>query len=246
MYPILFKIGPFTVYSYGAMLAMAVLVCAYGLSTDAAKKGISRDAIFDLMFWAVVGGIIGARIFYVVLYWDYFAGNLLETVMINRGGLAWQGGFVGGVLAGVWCCRRHGLPLRQMLDLTAPYIALGQAVGRIGCFFNGCCFGRAWEHGIYFPVHHARLHPTQLYETVGLFVIFILLKMYAAKSQTRGMVFVAYLWLAAIERFIVEFFRADHDQLWWGLSLSQFITVAVFIAGIITYFLFKKERRHVP
>ena len=235
MHPVLFQIGSFPVYSYGVMLGVAVLLCAWGFGRDASKKGIPKDAAYDLLFWTVVGGIIGARIFYVVLYRDYFSASPLEALMVNRGGLAWQGGFLGGILAGTVWCKRRGHALRSMLDLAAPYIALGQAVGRLGCFFNGCCYGKPWAHGIFFPVHDARLHPTQLYEAAGLFLVFIVLKIYAAKPHSRGMVFVAYLWLAAIERFFVEFLRADHDTLWWGLSLFQYIALGVFVAGIIFY-----------
>ena len=241
MHPILFKIGPITIYSYGVTIALAVVVCAWFLSRDAKAYKISSDIIYDLMFWTVAWGILGARMFYIALTWDYFRQNPLEMVMLQHGGLAWQGGFAGGALAGVIWCKGRSLPLRKMLDLAAPYIALGQAVERVGCFFKGCCFGRPWEHGIYFPVHHARLHPTQLYEVAGLLLIFVLLKIYAAKSYSRGMVFVAYLWLAAIERFIVEFFRADHDGLWWGLSLFQYIAIVIFIAGIAAFIKFRKK-----
>ena len=258
MHPVLLQIGPLTVYSYGAMLAVSVLVCAWGLSRDAAKIGLSKDAAYDLLFWAAAGGIIGARIFYVALYWEHFMEMPLEVLMLNHGGLAWQGGFAGGVLAGFIWSKRHTLPLSQILDLAAPYVALGQAVGRLGCFFNGCCFGKPWARGIFFPTHNARLHPTQLYEFAGLLLIFVFLKIYAAKlhrqacppklnakaiQRRRGMVFVAYLWLAAIERFAVEFFRADHDGLWWGLSLFQYIAIIIFIASIIA---FKKFRKGTP
>ncbi len=240
MYPILFQIGPFTIYSYGAMLAVAVMVCAYFLSRDAVKLGLSKDIAFDLLFWLTLGGIIGARIFYIMISWDHFSQNLGEIVMINRGGLAWQGGFIGGLIAGAWFVKAKKLRFRLMLDLAAPYIALGQAIGRIGCFFNGCCYGKPWIFGIYFPVHQARLYPTQLYETVMLFGIFLILRFFKRPNWPQGMVFVVYLWLAAIERFIVEFYRADHDILLWGLSLFQFIAMGVFAAGIIVYFRFKK------
>lgn len=241
MYPILFQIGPFTIYSYGVMLAVAVVVCALLLSRDALKQGIAKEVSFDFLFWVTIGGILGARIFYILISWEYFSQNLFEVVMINRGGLAWQGGFIGGLIAGLWFVKLKGLKLRVMLDVAAPYLALGQAIGRLGCFFNGCCFGKAWAFGIYFPVHHARLYPTQLYETGMLLAIFIFLKFFKKPSWPKGMIFVLYLWLAAIERFIVEFYRADHDTLVWGLSLFQFIAMGVFIAGIITFIRFKEN-----
>jgi phosphatidylglycerol:prolipoprotein diacylglycerol transferase len=258
MHPILFSIGPITIYSYGVMLALAVLVCTYLLSRDAKRYNISRDTAYDLVFWCILWGIIGARIFYIFITWSYYSNNLIEIFMLQKGGLAWQGGFLGGALAGVWFVRRKKLSLRPVLDLAAPYIALGQAIGRIGCFFNGCCYGKPVSWGIYFPTHGARLHPTQLYEVAGLFIIFLILKYMQHKELNRpvplkgtgplmgtglsrpGFIFVLYLVLAGLERFVVEFFRADHDILWLGLSLAQFVALGVMAAGLILMKVFKK------
>ena len=233
MHPILFQIGPVTVYSYGVTIALAVVICAWGLNKDTKVYKISSEVVYDLMFWTVAWGILGARIFYISLTWDYFKTNLLEIIMLQHGGLAWQGGLLGGLLAAVWFVRSKKLPLRFFLDLVAPYIALGQSIGRTGCFLNGCCYGKPVAWGIYFPVHGDRLHPTQLYETLGLFVAFLILKYAQTRPHPVGMVFVLYLWLGAIERFVVEFFRADHDQLWWGLSLFQYIALAIFVIGLV-------------
>lgn len=233
MHPILFKIGPVTVYSYGVMIALSVIICAWLLSLDAKVYKIPSETIYDLMFWTVAWGILAARIFYIALMWEYFRQNPLEMVILWHGGLAWQGGLVGGGIAGVWFIRRKKLPLKFMLDLAVPYIALGQSIGRVGCFFNGCCYGKPVPWGIYFPVHGARLHPTQLYEMAGLFLIFCILKIAGARPHHQGMIFVLYLWLAAAERFIVEFFRADHDIWWLGLSLAQYIALGIIGGGVV-------------
>jgi len=240
MHPILFTIGPITIYSYGVMLATAVLVCTYFLSLDASHYSISQDVAYDLVFWCMLWGIIGARIFYVFIEWSYFSVNLLEIPMLQKGGLAWQGGFLGGTLAGVWFARRKKLSLRPLLDLAAPYIALGQSIGRIGCFLNGCCYGKPVAWGIYYPVHQARLYPTQLFECAGLFIIFLILKKAQAKPHQAGFIFVFYLWLAAIERFVVEFYRADHVTYWLGLSLAQYVALSVLVTGLILMKVFKK------
>ncbi len=241
MHPILFTIGPITIYSYGVMLALAVLVSTYLLSLDAAHYNISRETAYDLVFWCMLWGIIGARIFYIYIAWPYYMHNLIEIPMLQKGGLAWQGGFLGGVLAGVWFARSKKLSLRPLLDLAAPYAALGQSIGRIGCFLNGCCYGKPVSWGIYFPTHGARLYPTQLFEMAGLFIIFLVLKAAQKKPHLAGFIFVFYLWLAAIERFVVEFFRADHDILWLVLSLTQFVALGVFAAGLILMKVFKKR-----
>ncbi len=240
MYPILFKIGPITVYSYGVMIALAAIVCSILLARDAKKLKIPSDIIYDFMFWVVAWGILGARVFYVILLWDYFSQNLLETIMIMHGGLAWQGGLIGGFVSGIWFVKNKKISLRQFMDMAAPYIALGQAIGRIGCFFNGCCFGKPVAWGIYFPAHQDRLHPTQLYETAGLFVAFVILKFSQKKPHQAGMVFVLYLWLAALERFIVEFFRADHDVVYFGLSLFQYISLGFIAVGLFLMVRFRK------
>jgi phosphatidylglycerol:prolipoprotein diacylglycerol transferase len=250
MHPILFTIGPITIYSYGVMLAASVLVCTYLLSVDARRYHIPRDTAYDLVFWCILWGIIVARLFYVLIEWSYYSDNLLEIPMLQKGGLAWQGGFLGGTLAGIWFARRKKLSLRPLADLVAPYVALGQSIGRVGCFLNGCCYGRPVAWGIYFPTHNARLYPTQLFEVLGLFIIFLILKQAQQKGTVpwnprgqspSGFIFVLYLWLAAIERFIVEFYRADHVLLWGNLSLAQYIALGVFAAGLVLMKVFKNE-----
>ena len=139
MFPVICKFGPFTVYSYGLMLAVAVAVCSILLSRDARKAGIPADTIFDLVFWVMLSGLLGARLFFILTNWDLFAQEPLEMIKIQNGGLSWQGGLILGSLAGMGYVKRKRLPLLQMLDLSAPYLALGQAIGRIGCFLNGCC-----------------------------------------------------------------------------------------------------------
>jgi phosphatidylglycerol:prolipoprotein diacylglycerol transferase len=224
------------------MLALAVLVCTYLLSLDAKRCNISQETAYDLVFCCILWGIIGARIFYVFIEWSYYSDNFMEILMLQKGGLAWQGGFVGGSLAGIWFARTKKLSLRPLLDLSAPYVALGQSIGRIGCFFNGCCYGKPVAWGIYFPAHHARLYPTQLFECAGLFIIFLILKKAQTKPHQAGFVFVLYLWLAALERFIVEFYRADHDLLWGNLSLAQYVAIGVFTAGLVLMMVFKKRK----
>ncbi len=210
------------------MMALAVMVCAFLLSKDAARiLHIQPEVIFDLVFWVVCAGILGARVFYVLLNLDYFLNDLSEILKIQNGGLAWQGGLVGGTLAGILFIRKHALPFWETLDVCAPYIALGHSIGRIGCFLNGCCYGKEVSWGIYFPAYHARLHPTQLYESISLFLIFFILKKYQTVSQTAGEVFVFYLILASLERFVVEFFRADHTITFLGLSVFQWGSLLV-------------------
>ncbi len=220
---------PVTVYSYGLMFAMAVLICSLLLAADAQRKNINADIIFDLVFWTIVGGIIGARLLYIILNYPFFIENPLEIIMIQNGGLVWQGGLILGAIMGASFIEKKKLALPQILDLSAPYLALGQSIGRIGCFLNGCCYGKEVAWGIFFPVHNAHLHPTQLYLSAGLFLIFLILKRYQKFSQIPGLVFASYLILEAALRFGVEFFRADHKALFFGLSIYQFVSLGILI-----------------
>lgn len=241
MFPIICQIGPLPVYSYGFMLALGVLLCVFLLSKEIKNTEITMDIILDLVFWVVLCGILGARIFYILLNSSYFFAHPLEMIMIHKGGLAWQGSLIGGVISGVVFIRVRHLPLLKMLDLTAPYIALGQSVGRIGCFLNGCCYGKEVSWGIYFPVHGAHLHPTQLYSSGGLLLIFFILKAYRKQSPAGG-VFVLYLILASVLRFFVEFFRADHYAYMAGLSVFQWMCVGFLCAAAVIKIIFSRKK----
>lgn len=242
MYPVILQIGPLTIYSYGLMMALAVVVCSWALSRESRRAGIPPEKIFDLVFWVMLMGIAGARIFYILLNLEFFRQNLSEIFMIQRGGLAFQGGFILGGLTGYLYIRRQGWPLWVTLDLVAPYLALGHAIGRVGCFFNGCCYGRPVSWGIYFPAHEARLHPTQLYDTAALLFIFLILKYWQKQIKTPGYLFVFYLLLASGERFINEFFRADHAQTYLGMSIYQVVSLGIFIFGLILFSWIKQHQ----
>jgi phosphatidylglycerol:prolipoprotein diacylglycerol transferase len=229
MFPVIFQIGPLKIYSYGLALALAVLVCTSLLSRDAEKSGIKRDVIMDLAFWCVVGGILGARLFYIFLNLSFFIENPLEIPQIQNGGLAWQGGFIGGFFSGFIFVYRRKLSFLQLLDLSAPYLALGQAIGRVGCFFNGCCVGQHASWGIYFPIHQGTFIPTQLFEFFALVILFFFLKFYQNKPHVLGQVFVVYLMLASIVRFIIQFYRDDYSVDIGILSVFQLMCISFFV-----------------
>lgn len=243
MYPVICQWGPVAIYSYGVMLAMAVLVCSCLASKEAHRIGIQPQVIFDLVFWLVTSGILGARLFYILLNYHFFLDHPGEILMIQKGGLAWHGGLIAATWAGMRFVRKRGLPLTATLDLVAPYIALGEAIGRVGCFLNGCCYGREVVWGIYFPVHHAHLHPTQLYAMVGLVVLFFILKRYRHVATLGGDVFVLYLFGASLLRFIIEFFRADHDVLVMGLSVFQWVCLGIILVAVYVHLRLKSRAR---
>ncbi len=236
MHPVICQLGPVTVYSYGLMMAVAVVVCAFLMSRDARREGLPAEMVYDLVFFTVAGGILGARLFYVILNLSYFLKHPLEIVMLQHGGLAFQGGLVAGVASALIFIRRRNLPLLKTLDLLAPYLALGHAIGRIGCFLNGCCYGRPVSWGIYFPVHMDRLHPTQLYSSAGLFLIFFVVRALPRKKLPDGGRLIAALLLTSALRFFVEFYRADHVPLAGRLSIFQFVSLGVIVLSALSYF----------
>ena len=244
MHPVICQIGPLSIYSFGVMLALAVFVCSFLLAQDAGRHGLQKNIVYDLVFWVMLAGVLGARTFYILLNLGFFIENPQEILMVHHGGLAWQGGLAAGIAAAWIFIRRHRLSVPAIFDLAAPYLALGHAIGRIGCFLNGCCQGRHWDKGIYFSVHQDTLYPTQLYESFLLLTIFFILKLYAQKSRPPGQIFLLYLCLASLERFVVEFFRGDHFQTWLGLSIFQWISAVIFITVLVANYYVSRRKQN--
>ena len=242
MHPILLRVGPFTLYSYGAMLVVAFLTSTW-LAGRAARqlpsklRAINAEQLVDFFCVALLGGILGGRLLYVALHWAYFAQAPLELLAIWHGGLVWYGGFVGGFLGGWLYARRHRLVFLRVLDQGIPFLVLGHAMGRVGCFLNGCCYGKptdAWC-GVIFPGQTVALLPTQLFETVGLLILYVVLRRLQQPSLLRspGRVFGVYLVSYGVLRFVLEWFRGDQVSSWMGLTLQQLISVVVSIVGLM-------------
>jgi phosphatidylglycerol:prolipoprotein diacylglycerol transferase len=239
MHPILLKLGPFTVYAYGAAMVAAFLASS-SLATwqaqrlPAAQRALPAEHVTDFCLTGLLGGVIGGRLFYVVVAWEYFQQHLLEVFALWQGGLVWYGGLAGGLLAGGWYARRHRLALLPVLDQLAPMIALGHAIGRLGCFFNGCCYGvatHAW-YGVWFPGHDAAVVPTQLLEAGGLVLLAgVLWRQQPALLGQRGRVFGWYLIGYALLRAGVELFRGDQPR-FSGWTLPQGISLVVLLVGL--------------
>lgn len=232
MHPTICHIGPFTVYSYGLMLALAFLVCMTLASAAAKKQGIHPDSMVNLTFLVFIAGILGARLFYVVENWSFYLAEPREIVLVQHGGLSWFGGLFAGIITGGIFLKKNKMPVYPTLDLLVPYVALGQAIGRIGCLLNGCCFGRPSQSGIYFPAQEATLVPAQLYSSLALLFIFICLKAAQERPHGTGGIFYLYLLLYSIKRFFIEFLRADNSIVFFGLTLFQLICIPVFIWSV--------------
>jgi len=242
MYPEICKIGPFTIFSYGLTLVIAFIASTYLAAREAKRKGIDPDIIFNLCFIIFCSGIIGARIFYVFSNLGYYLRNPLEIIMLQKGGLAWFGGLTLGIFSGIAYLRLKKLSVYKIADLLVPFVALGQAIGRVGCFLNGCCFGKESVHGIYSPVHQAVLIPTQLYSSLLLVFIFIILRILQNRPHKEGQIFFAYLILYSSKRFFIEFWRGDSPAFLFQLTLFQVISIIVFLIASTGIFLINKRR----
>jgi phosphatidylglycerol:prolipoprotein diacylglycerol transferase len=243
MYPEICKIGPFTVYSYGLMLVVAFAIGS-ALAVRAAKRNnFNPDTIFNLAFITFVSGLIGARSFYIIENLGYYIKRPLETIMLAHGGLSWFGGLISAVFVGIIYLKNKNLPIYKVLDLIIPFVALAQAIGRVGCLLNGCCFGKESSFGIYFAVHKAVLIPTQLYSSLLLIFIFIVLRLLQDRPHRDGQIFFTYLLLYSAKRFFIEFWRADNKIIFLNLTLFQLISIAIFCLSILKLLAIVKSKK---
>ncbi|MDD3087396.1 MAG: prolipoprotein diacylglyceryl transferase [Candidatus Omnitrophica bacterium] len=232
MHPEICSIGPLVIYSYGVMLVLAFLISVSLACSEAKRQGIDPDLIFNLNFIVFIFGIAGARIFFVVENLGYYLKDPLEIIMLSRGGMSWFGGLFLGLISGLIYLKMKRQVIYRILDLVVPFLALAQSLGRVGCFLNGCCFGKESVYGVYFPVHGLVLIPTQLYSSFMLLLIFIVLRFLQLRPHRLGQVFYTYLFLYSIKRFFIEFFRADNKLIIFNLTLFQLISIAIFIIAV--------------
>lgn len=251
MYPELFRIGNFPVNTYGVLLALAFLAALVVAAKLAARDGLPRERVYDLGLWMLLAALVGSK---VLMLWTepVYRENPMQLFSLDflRSGGVFYGGFIGAVVVGYLLIKRYGLPWWKTADAFAPGIALGQAIGRQGCFAAGCCWGKPTTSalgvkfteagheitGVPIDVH---LHPTQLYESFAALAICIFLLWVHKRKRFNGEVILLYAVLYGITRFIVEFFRDDPrgDILGLttltGLSTSQMISLVVGIASLV-------------
>ncbi len=224
MHPILFKLGPIPIHSYGVALALAFLAAAFLARRRAFALGGNGDDILDLCVWLIVSGLIGGRLLFVLLNLEYYRENPIDTLKLWQGGLVWYGGLITALLAAVIFLSAKKMPILKTCDLMVPYVALGQSIGRIGCFLNGCCYGKEIAPGL--------IHPTQLYESAAMFVVFLILR---KRTPANGRTLFLYLILYSSIRFAIEFLRGDNSAILMGLTISQLISIAIFTTAVILW-----------
>jgi phosphatidylglycerol:prolipoprotein diacylglycerol transferase len=255
MYPELFRIGNFPINTYGVLLALAFLCGILIAAKLAARDGLPRERVYDLGLWILLAAIVGSKVLMIFTEPDYRENPLhIFSPDFLRSGGVFYGGFIGAVLAGYFLIRRYKLPWWKTADAFAPGLALGNAIGRQGCFAAGCCWGKptAMPWGVEFTEAGNRvtgvplgvhLHPTQLYESFGALLIFFFLLWLHRRKLFSGQVILFYAVLYAVMRFTIEIFRDDPrgDILGLttltGLSTSQMLSIIIGIWGLVTLIL---------
>lgn len=220
---VFFKLGPITIRWYGVMIALGFLLAAFVASRLARRWNMSSERIINLALVIFIGGIIGARLYFVILSWSYFSHHLSEIIATWHGGLSIHGGIIGGILVGAIYCNRARLPFLRCADLFACVVPLAQSIGRWGNFFNSEAFGKpvadSFPLKLYIPLENRPLsyynynyfHPTFLYESAWDFCLFLILYFVAAEKLKRypGIVFFLYLAGYSVGRLLIEPLRVD-------------------------------------
>ncbi len=238
MRPVIFSLGSIAVYAYGLMLALAFLICTLVARAEALRRGLKVDVVYDVALAAAVGGILGARFFYVAYYWELYAANPLRALAFWEGGLVFYGGLFGGATAVLAVIYLKNYPLDELAHLVGLVLPLGIAITRIGCFLNGCCYGKTTQlpWGVVFPgLGDITRHPTQLYELLYTLLIFIFLWLFKDKLK-RGYSLAYFLVFYSLCRFFNEFLRVNPPFL-WGLTGSQVVSLIIFFVSLtfLTY-----------
>ena len=261
VYPLNLHIGPLNITGYGVMMMVGFLVGGWLMDRELRRRGWNHDYAADMTVAAVIGGILGAKLWYVVEVGD-------PGALFSRGGLVWYGGFIGGVVAVLLNSRRLKVPLRWTLDLAAPALPAAYALGRIGCFLVGDDYGRptSLPWGVKFPqglppttadalsrefgVTLApgtpadavlAVHPTQIYEAVLMIGVFMLLWRLRNHRHATGWLFSIYLMLAGAERFLIEFVRAKEDRIGEGITVAQLVAIGLMASGAVLYSRWKRS-----
>jgi phosphatidylglycerol:prolipoprotein diacylglycerol transferase len=264
MHPILMKIGPLTIHTYGFLMAVGVAFGLWFIYVQAKKTGLDAVRIMDAAFYTIIVSLLGAKFVLFISNAGYYVSYPKELFSLARSGGVFQGGLFFGLVFALWYFRRKKIPTWKTADLIGPALALGHGFGRIGCFSAGCCFGRAcslpWAAVFKSPyaaqltgVHlNEPLHPVQLYESILNFLNFGVLFLLLRKKKFDGQVFSFYIINYSIIRFFTEYFRGDHgDNIYFirggsalsSLSFPQLACVLGLIGGSVLAVVLKRRGR---
>ncbi|MBN2369536.1 MAG: prolipoprotein diacylglyceryl transferase [Vicinamibacteria bacterium] len=258
------RLGPFTLHTYGLTLAVAFLVGLWIVARRARKEGLEVARMTDLSIFMLIAGLIGAKLFMVIVEWRHFSRHFQwrDIWSLLQSGGVFYGGLLVALPVAWWYMRKHGLPTWKALDVLAQGLVLGQAIGRLGCFSAGCCYGRGFQGAwavTFRDIEAWRtlgtpldtpLHPTQLYESAAALLIFFLLVWLAPRKRFHGQIALVYLLAYSSARFVVEFFRGDSGRgLLFGnaLSTAQVVGIVIVVVTLaIMPYLAKTQRVTTP
>ena len=238
MYPEILKIGPLTIYSYGLMAALGFLLGGYLLERELARVGRKKEIAGTIIIAAIIGGIVGSKIYFLIENPSLVKENFFGTVF-SGAGLVWYGGLLGGLLSVTWWIRKKGLPFLLVADLLAPLLLMGQGMGRIGCFLAGDgCYGppsdvpwaMSFPNGV-IPTMQ-KVHPTPLYDAFLLISLFLIMWSLRKKEFRPGTLFGLFGMFMGTERFFTEFFRTNPIDIFGLLTQAQFFSIILFFFGL--------------
>lgn len=251
MHPDLIRIGSFHIATYGFLVASGMLLGLYVVLQLSKKQNLDPDQMWNLCGLVILAGIIGSKALYIITDWGYYSthpGQIFSLSTLQAGGV-FSGGLVLALLTAILYLRKHKISFLQAADVIAPGLALGHAIGRVGCFSAGCCFGREtsvpWSVTFTNPLANevtgvplgVRLHPTQLYEMVAELVNFAILYWLATRKKFEGQVIGLYMVMYGIQRYVIEFYRGDpgRGEVWGVMSGTQLISICLVVAGGILW-----------
>jgi phosphatidylglycerol:prolipoprotein diacylglycerol transferase len=243
--PVAFEIGPLTVYWYGLLIGLGAFLGYLLVNHEAKKRGLPKDTFADLLLYAIPAAIIGARLYYVIFRWEHFADDPMRIFAIWEGGLAIHGGLIAAIITTIIFTRKRGLSFWKVVDIAAPGILVGQAVGRWGNFMNQEVYGgevsRSFLESLMLPefiinqmyINGAYHHPTFLYESLWNVLGIIVLLLLRRVNLRRGEMFITYAIWYSVGRFIIEGIRTDYLLIFGFLKTAQVVSVLTIIGGII-------------
>lgn len=239
MRPVLFEIGSFSVYSYGAMLFLAFAVGSYWALKEAPVEGIDRDHLYESIIISIVLSMLGSRLAFVLLHLELFRGEPWWRIFAFRdGGLVFYGGLFAALLGVFFYCRFRRISFLKLLDHASPFIILGYAITRVGCFLNGCCYGAVTQlpWAVVYPfADGAGRHPTQLYAVAAGLLIFVLLRKLKRFKTFEGYTFLLFLIFYGIYRFLIEFVRV-HESVLGFMTPYQLASLVLVVLAASVFF----------
>jgi len=235
-HPVLLDLGFLKIYSWGFMVAIAFIAATILAAKEAKRKKTDPEKIYSLVTYIIIGAIIGSRIAYLL----FNPASISDIFKFWEGGLSFHGGFIGGLLFGFLYVRKNKLNFWKITDICAPSIPLAQAIGRIGCFLRGCCYGI--ETTLPWGINYLGeiRHPTQIYSSIALFFIFIFLSKQKYKKSFNGFLFLTYIIIYSVFRFFIEFIRTE-PRIFLGLTGAQITSIVLFVIAIFIFLRFKKK-----